>query len=388
MNLASFYSMSTIGGTGIAQMFGKTIEVPKALVHADETSRSRHILTQFLIKLKVDALPNVYDIPDDVYRYIESVRGLTAEELIQHARLVLSTMMKLRVPNALSLNQLFAKLSQQSTSLPLPLPIPSKNSGKSRRVPRRVPTGLDKVIDCTKTPKTSKTSKTCRGYKNVHTILRNRDGCRSPRRGKRLGSGQMGEIYQVKCSNRQPFPLVWKHMNNVEEEFFLDEVKYQETAAKKGVAPAIVDVYLSPGSGVIVMRQLEGVKTFREYWERIAKSKLSDKSLRSEAVRIARKIGSVVAKLHSQGIYHGDVHDENVMIDKRGRVWLIDFGLAGRFDNRKDRVRKDMDQIKKDYLLITNMSKKVPQSFRTAFGQTLLKEFVEPMLKKRALGPL
>ncbi|HEY1958382.1 MAG TPA: protein kinase [Polyangiaceae bacterium] len=47
-----------------------------------------------------------------------------------------------------------------------------------------------------------------------------------------------------------------------------------------------------------------------------------------EAVRIASEIAQAVAAAHDKGIVHRDLKPRNVMIDKKGRARVLDFGLA------------------------------------------------------------
>jgi len=47
-----------------------------------------------------------------------------------------------------------------------------------------------------------------------------------------------------------------------------------------------------------------------------------------ERAKVCEKVGLAVAKLHSAGIMHGDLTTSNMIIDKDGRLFLIDFGLA------------------------------------------------------------
>ena len=43
---------------------------------------------------------------------------------------------------------------------------------------------------------------------------------------------------------------------------------------------------------------------------------------------LGRAIVDAYAALHARGVIHGDVHDANILVDDKGRVTLLDFGLA------------------------------------------------------------
>lgn len=49
---------------------------------------------------------------------------------------------------------------------------------------------------------------------------------------------------------------------------------------------------------------------------------------RPALLRLANAIVDAYATLHAHGIVHGDVHQQNVLVDSRGRVTILDFGLA------------------------------------------------------------
>ena len=50
---------------------------------------------------------------------------------------------------------------------------------------------------------------------------------------------------------------------------------------------------------------------------------------RKQILALARTIAEAYARLHSQGVLHADVHAGNLLVDREGRVQLIDFGLSG-----------------------------------------------------------
>lgn len=49
---------------------------------------------------------------------------------------------------------------------------------------------------------------------------------------------------------------------------------------------------------------------------------------KAKQLRLAREHGRMVARMHAQGFSHGDMHSQNVMVSKGGRITVIDFGRA------------------------------------------------------------
>ncbi|MEM8995346.1 MAG: lipopolysaccharide kinase InaA family protein, partial [Acidobacteriota bacterium] len=60
-------------------------------------------------------------------------------------------------------------------------------------------------------------------------------------------------------------------------------------------------------------------------------ARLEDRALGAGGARLLallQRIARAYADLHGRGLLHGDVHSGNVLVDRRGDVWLIDLALA------------------------------------------------------------
>ena len=58
-----------------------------------------------------------------------------------------------------------------------------------------------------------------------------------------------------------------------------------------------------------------------------------------KAVEMARKVCAGLAAAHDRGVLHRDLKPANIMLDRRGQVIIMDFGLAGLTDQVHGDVR-------------------------------------------------
>ncbi|MBS3092168.1 Kae1-associated serine/threonine protein kinase [Candidatus Pacearchaeota archaeon] len=57
-------------------------------------------------------------------------------------------------------------------------------------------------------------------------------------------------------------------------------------------------------------------------------SEYLDKLSEKHAMNVCEKIGASLAQLHDNNIIHGDLTTSNLILDKKEKVWFIDFGLG------------------------------------------------------------
>lgn len=63
-----------------------------------------------------------------------------------------------------------------------------------------------------------------------------------------------------------------------------------------------------------------------------------------ETVRVCRDVALSLHEVHSRGIVHRDIKPSNIIVDKSGRAWLTDFGIA-KVSNSKSGLTKTGDII-------------------------------------------
>jgi len=140
-----------------------------------------------------------------------------------------------------------------------------------------------------------------------------------------LGRGGMGEVYRATdLTLAQPVALKFlpdsgsDHRRALER--FHNEVRIARQVSHPNVC-RVYDVGEADGMPYISMEYVDG-EDLESLLHRIGRLP-SDKAL-----EIARKICAGVAAAHDKGVIHRDLKPANIMLDKRGNVVVMDFGLA------------------------------------------------------------
>ena len=139
-----------------------------------------------------------------------------------------------------------------------------------------------------------------------------------------LGQGGMGDVYEG-FDERLARRVALKVLNTgglLDDDARARLIREARTLSKLD-HPNICRIYdfIEDGdSDVLVLELIDG----RTLQDAMAAEGLS----RTEKLRIARDIASVLVAAHRAGIIHRDLKPENVMLTKSGEVKVLDFGLA------------------------------------------------------------
>jgi predicted Ser/Thr protein kinase len=140
-----------------------------------------------------------------------------------------------------------------------------------------------------------------------------------------LGRGGMGEVYRATdLTLAQPVALKFLPESGPEFQRTLERFHNEVRVARQVSHPNVCRVYdLGEVDGVpyISMEYVDG-EDLESLLHRIGRLP-ADK-----AIEIARKICAGVAAAHDKGVIHRDLKPANIMLDKRGNVVVMDFGLA------------------------------------------------------------
>ena len=144
-----------------------------------------------------------------------------------------------------------------------------------------------------------------------------------------LGAGGMGEVYRATdLKLNQPVALKFLHESTSSNPRLLERFHGEVRIARQVSHPNVCRVYdigEVNGSAFISMEYVDG-EDLASLLRRIGRLPYD------KAVEIARKLCAGLAAAHAKGVLHRDLKPPNVMIDGRGQVLIMDFGLAALAD--------------------------------------------------------
>lgn len=86
---------------------------------------------------------------------------------------------------------------------------------------------------------------------------------------------------------------------------------------------------------------------------------LEENSNISERVNMLLKIFEAIVFYQSQGIIHGDIHSKNIMIEKGGKIHIIDFGTSSISSY------KEQSEYRENFLMYELVEKTLESKFDT-----------------------
>ena len=119
--------------------------------------------------------------------------------------------------------------------------------------------------------------------------------------------GTYGDVWSVCCKtdcNHVLKFLAYDNGNSYED--IIKEIEIQNKCSHLNLCPKIQDAWLCDQGGAIVM----------DLYEMTIEQLLFKYTALEDRIFIIRKVLELVEKLHSHGIYHGDLHLNNIMVEK------------------------------------------------------------------------
>ena len=140
----------------------------------------------------------------------------------------------------------------------------------------------------------------------------------------RLGKGGMGEVYLAEDTNLGrrvaiKFPTLERDERDYRARFLREARAISELSD-----PHIATLYdygeTSEGRPFLVMELVRG--------ETLSDIVLQGKLTVARAVQIIEDVAMALKEAHARGIIHRDIKPSNIMVDERGQIKVLDFGLA------------------------------------------------------------
>ncbi len=149
---------------------------------------------------------------------------------------------------------------------------------------------------------------------------------------RQLGTGGMGEVYLAedsKLGRKVAIKLLPAELTSDDDarRRLLREARSVASLDHPNVC-TIHEIGEDHGRSYVVMQFIDG--------ETLAARMSRSAMTRNECIEVASQIASGLSNAHSRGVVHRDIKPANVMIDRRGQVKVLDFGLAKAFVDDRD----------------------------------------------------
>jgi serine/threonine protein kinase len=158
-----------------------------------------------------------------------------------------------------------------------------------------------------------------------------------------LGQGAGSRIYKVRREADSKFYA----LKIVKVETSEDKKYVEQVQNEYAVANGLNHPYLLKAHAIDFQKKLlfvSGARLLLEYVDGMALADCPGLPI-TKLLSVFFKVADGMAYMHSEGIYHADIKPDNIMIGRQKEVKIIDFGLAWRRGESKDRVQGTLEYL-------------------------------------------
>lgn len=174
----------------------------------------------------------------------------------------------------------------------------------------------------------------------------------------KIGKGSMGVVYKARDKRLDRYialkTLRFEHKEPIRIEKLREKMITEAKAAAKLKHPNIVTIYDVSTEGLltyIAMEFIDGIPLS----ELIVPGRLTDIDL---IIKIVIQICEAMSHAHENGIIHGDLKPQNIMLVNKNEVKIMDFGIAKIIKDPPDKI-KDIGGIWGHHLICPRKKLKV-----------------------------
>lgn len=114
------------------------------------------------------------------------------------------------------------------------------------------------------------------------------------------------------------FVKVMKIEGKLTKELIENEIKIQRKVSKLKLAPKIIDFFWEDDVAYVMMDRIDGESIYELYGD----------NPRDVPIKVFNQIREIIERLYFSGIEYSDISSYNFIIDKSGKMYVIDFGHA------------------------------------------------------------
>lgn len=156
-----------------------------------------------------------------------------------------------------------------------------------------------------------------------------------------LGKGAASRVYKIRrTDDAKIYALKIVSVESTEDRKYVDQVQHEFDVASTLDHPNLLRVY-----AVEIQRKLlfvSGARLLMEYVDGLPLADCKGLPL-PKLLSILFKVADGLAYMHAEGYYHADIKPDNVLVGRQKEVKVIDFGLAWRRGEDKDRVQGTLE---------------------------------------------
>ena len=136
---------------------------------------------------------------------------------------------------------------------------------------------------------------------------------------------------------------------------------------------------------IIFMVDMEATTIIMKYIEGTRVKEILNTLSIEERIKLCRQIGQFIGRLHKNKIIHGDLTTSNMILNEKGKIFFIDFGLA-EYSNELEKRGIDLLIMKRafystHYSYAGKCFKAVTEGYAKEMGEEVYSEVIERVNK-------